>query len=218
MYCCCSVILSYVWLSATLWPVACQPPLSVEFSRQEYWSVWPFLTPGDLPNPGIKPTSSASAALACMVLSHFSCVQLSVILWTVARQAPLFMGFSRQEYWSVLPGPPPGDLPYLGIEPSNPHLIALALAGWFFSTVPHGKPLCEITYAFISANMFKILKFWEINIWNLKHLSLWFIMLLSFMIGIYLHPILPLILNIYWNKNNHNPKQWIGSTQEMLFK
>ena len=47
----------------------------------------------------------------CAVLSHFSCVQLFATLWTVARQAPLSMGFSRQEYCSGLPFPPPGDLP-----------------------------------------------------------------------------------------------------------
>ena len=45
------------------------------------------------------------------VLSCFSHVQLFVTLWTVARQAPLSMGFSRQEHWSGLPFPPPGDLP-----------------------------------------------------------------------------------------------------------
>ena len=50
------------------------------------------------------------------VLSHFSRVQLFVTLWTVALQAPLSMGFSRQEYWSGLPCPPPGDLPDPGIE------------------------------------------------------------------------------------------------------
>ena len=42
--------------------------------------------------------------------------------WTVAYQAPLFMGFSRQEYWSGLPFPSPGDLPNLGIEPGSPAL------------------------------------------------------------------------------------------------
>ena len=46
-----------------------------------------------------------SVVLSCAVLSHFSCVQLFAILWTIARQAPLSMGFSRQEYWSALPGP-----------------------------------------------------------------------------------------------------------------
>ena len=45
------------------------------------------------------------------VLTHFSHVQLFVTLWTVACQAPLSMGVSRQEYWSGLTCPPPGDLP-----------------------------------------------------------------------------------------------------------
>ena len=52
--------------------------------------------------------------------------------WTVARQAPLFMGFSRQEYWSRLPCPPPGHLPDPGIEPTS--LMSPALAGGFFTT------------------------------------------------------------------------------------
>ena len=54
--------------------------------------------------------------------------------WTVARQAPLSMGFQRQEYWSGLPFPSPGDLPDPGIEPTSP-----ALVGEFFTTEPPGK-------------------------------------------------------------------------------
>ena len=58
-----------------------------------------------------------------------SCVQLFEAPWTVARQAPLSMGFSRQEYWSGLPFPTPGDLPSLGMEPE---LLAYpALTGRF---------------------------------------------------------------------------------------
>ena len=67
----------------------------------------------------------------CM-LSHFTHVQLFVTLWTVALQAPLSMGFSRQEYWSGLPCPPPGDLSHPGIKPT--FLASLALAGMFFTT------------------------------------------------------------------------------------
>ena len=52
--------------------------------------------------------------------------------WTVARQAPLSLGFSRQEYWSGLPFPPPGDLPDQGIEPA--YLMSPASAGRFFTT------------------------------------------------------------------------------------
>ena len=49
----------------TPWTVTCQAPLSMEFSRQEYYSGLPFPSPGDLPNLGIKPTSFASPTLAC---------------------------------------------------------------------------------------------------------------------------------------------------------
>ena len=55
---------SRVWLFGTLWTAARQAPLSLEFSRQEYWSGLPLPTPGDLPNPGIKPAYLASSALA----------------------------------------------------------------------------------------------------------------------------------------------------------
>ena len=66
------------------------------------------------------------------VLSCFSCVQFCVILWTVASQAPLPMGLSRQKYWSGFPCSPPGDLPNLGIDPVS--LMSPALAGKFFTT------------------------------------------------------------------------------------
>ena len=65
-------------------------------------------------------------------------VSNSATLWTVAHQALLSMGFSRQEYWSGLPFPPPGNLPDPGIEPTSPE--APALAGRFFTTEPPGKP------------------------------------------------------------------------------
>ena len=51
---------------------------------------------------------------------HECSVQLFATPWTVAHQAPLSMGFSRQEYWSGLPFPPPGDLPNPGIKPASP--------------------------------------------------------------------------------------------------
>ena len=68
--------------------------------------------------------------LVCM-LSHFRRVLLFSNQWTVARQAPLSMGFSRQEYWSGLPCPPPGDLLDPGIEPA--FLMSPALANEFFT-------------------------------------------------------------------------------------
>ena len=70
--------------------------------------------------------------LGCAVLSCFHRVLLFVTLWTVACQAPLTMGFSRQEYWSGLPCPPPGDLSDPGIGPSS--LMSPALAGGFSTT------------------------------------------------------------------------------------
>ena len=74
---------------------------------------------------------------AC-ILSH---VWLFATLWTVAHQASLPMGFSKQEYWSRLPFPPPGDLPDPGVEPTS-----LALAGEFFITEPLGYLHLEGTY------------------------------------------------------------------------
>ena len=62
--------------------------------------------------------------------------------WAVAHQAPLSMGFLRQEYWSGLPFPSPGALPDPGIEP-----VSLASVGGFFITEPPEKPsgfLCEL--------------------------------------------------------------------------
>jgi len=78
-------------------------------------------------NPSLSPPLQGCL---CM-LSRLSRIQL-MTLWTVARQAPLSMGFSRQEYWSGLPFPPPGDLPDPGIEPKS--LISPALAGGFFTS------------------------------------------------------------------------------------
>ena len=64
-----------------------------------------------------------------MFISRF---RLFATLDTIARQAPLSMGFSRQEYWSELPCPSPSDLPDPGIEPQS--LASPALAGGFFTT------------------------------------------------------------------------------------
>ena len=71
-------------------------------------------------------------------------VLLFVTPWTVACQTPLSMGFSRQECWSVWPFPPPGDLPYAGIEPRGSP-VASALSGEFFTTAPFkSTPLCHL--------------------------------------------------------------------------
>ena len=92
-------------LIATLWTVACQAPLSIEFSRQEYWSGLPFPPPGDLSDPGIELVSPVAPALQTfftteplgkplvlllllLLLSHFSHVQLCATPETAAHQAP----------------------------------------------------------------------------------------------------------------------------------
>ena len=75
-------------------------------------------------------------------LSRFSHVGLSATLWTSARQAPLSMGFSRQEYWSGLPCPPPGDLPDAGIELVS--LMSPALAGRFLTASANWEALTSL--------------------------------------------------------------------------
>ena len=71
----------------------------------------------------------------CVCVTHFSCVQLFATPWTIACQAPLSTEFSRQEYWSGLPFPPPGDLPDPGTEPRSPILQEDSLP-----SEPPGKP------------------------------------------------------------------------------
>ena len=135
--------LSCVQLFATAWTVAYQAPPSIGFSRQECWSGLPFPSPGDLPDPGIKPGSPALQADALTsehqgsgCASYFSSVQslsrvrLFATPWTVAYQAPPSMGFSRQECWSGLPFPSPGHLPDPGIEPESPSLQADVYSKW----------------------------------------------------------------------------------------
>ena len=74
----------------------------------------------------------------CVCAHSLSRVRLFETPWTVAHQAPLYMEFSSQEYWSGLPFPPPGDLPD---RESDLRLSSPALAGGFFATVPSGKPI-----------------------------------------------------------------------------
>ena len=98
-------------------------------------------------------TENLCALHMCM-LSHFIHVQLFVTPWTVARQAPLFMGFSRQEYWSGLPCPAPGDLPNPVIEPTS-----FCLLHWQAAPLPlmppgeapgkKTRPQADITHTFL---------------------------------------------------------------------
>ena len=140
-------MLSHVRLFATLWTVARQASLSMGLSRQESWSALPCPPPEDLPDPGIEPASPVSCIVSGffttelpekpidgmkMKVKSLSHVRLFATPWTVAHQAPRSMGFSRQESWSALPSPPPGDLPYPRIKPAP--LASPALAGGVFTT------------------------------------------------------------------------------------
>ena len=80
-----------------------------------------------------KMSSGTSCAVRCLVSQ--SC-PISVTPWTVAHQAPLSMGFPRQEFWSGLPSPTPGDLPNTEIEPRSPTLQEDSLP-----SEPPGKPM-----------------------------------------------------------------------------
>ena len=91
-------------------------------------------------------------------VKSFSHVQLFVTPWTVAHQDPLSMGFSRQEYWSGLPFPSPGDLPDPGIEPRSPTLQSDAL-----TSEPPGKPRKAMT------NLNSILKIRDITLVTKVH-------------------------------------------------
>ena len=90
--------------------------------------------------------------VAVQLLGH---VQLFATPWTVAHQAPLSMGFFRQEYWSGFPFPSPGDLPDPGVESTSP-----VSAGGFFTTEPPGKPMKlghkGSLYYYLSLYLFKI--------------------------------------------------------------
>ena len=134
LFLCC--VLSCEWLFVTPWTVACQASLSVGFCQQDYWSRLSFSPAGDLPDPGIKPRSPAlQADLFTYWATRESLGRVSYSYYhtgTVAHQAPLCMGFLRQEYWSRLPFPSLGYPSNPGIEPT--------LAGGFFTTVPPEKP------------------------------------------------------------------------------
>ena len=82
-----------------------------------------------------EPPGKPAVLISRCMCMHAQLLQPCPTLWdpvTVAHQAPLSMGFSRQEYWSGLPCPPPGDLPDPGAEPTS--LTSPALVGRFFTT------------------------------------------------------------------------------------
>ena len=80
-------------------------------------------------------TISVFPLVGIRLFSHSVMSDSFATSWTVARQAPLSIGFHKQEHWNGLPFPSPGDLPDPGIEPMSP-----ALADGFFTIEPPGKP------------------------------------------------------------------------------
>ena len=113
-------VLSYSAVSESLQPHRPQSAKLLcqwRFFRQEYWSGLSCLPPGDLPNRGMGPRSPALQVDSLSAktpwkpkMQSLSHVQLFATPWAIALQAPLSMEFSRQEYWSGLPFPSPGDL------------------------------------------------------------------------------------------------------------
>ena len=99
---------------------------------------------------------------ACVCARSLNCVRLFATPWIVACQAPLSMGFSRQESWSELPFHSPGDLPHPGIEP--PSLLSPASAGRFFTTSTTGKPNTKYKFLFfkkVPENVFLVSHFYS---------------------------------------------------------
>ena len=89
-------------------------------------------------------SSAVEQRVHACVLSHFSCVWQFATLWTIDQQSPLSVGFSKEEYWSGLPCPPPGDLPDPGVKPVCPETPALQVDSLLLSHL--GKPKAKSTY------------------------------------------------------------------------
>ena len=114
-------VLSHIGLLETPWTVACQVPLPMGFSRQEYWSGCRCLLQGIFATQGSSlhllhwqedslppgPPGKPSKFYLLLLLSHFSCVRLCATPEMAAHQAPPSLGFSRQEHWRGLPFPSP---------------------------------------------------------------------------------------------------------------
>ena len=109
------------------------------------------------------------------MLSHFSHVWFFATPWTVARQAPLSMGFSREGYWSGLPCPSPRDLFHPGTEPATP--VSQALQADLLPSEPPGKSTCH--YAFVQIHRMYTIKsepqcklwIWVIRMYPWKFIS-----------------------------------------------
>ena len=110
------------------WTVAHQAPLSIEFSRQEYWSGLPFPSPGGLPDPGIEPGSPALQVLYRLnhkgSLKSLKSEWVVITGWKTVQVIDYFCFRVELRSRMTYPCPPPGDLPDPGIKLRSPALQA----------------------------------------------------------------------------------------------
>ena len=132
------------------WTIACQAPLSMEFSRQEYWTGLPFPTPGDLPNPGTKPTYLVCPALASGFFTTWEASKSPSVQFSRSVVYDSLQPHGLQPTRLLCPRNFPGKNTGVGChfllqgifptQRSNPHLLSSAFPSRFFTTAPAGKP------------------------------------------------------------------------------
>ena len=133
--CCCCLVTKCCPTFVTPWTVAHQAPLSILFSRQEYWSELPFPSPGDLPEPGIK-TMSPALALVCAKLLQ-SCLTLFNSM-TCSLPCSSVHGTVQEWIWQGVAMP--SSRRYSQPRDRIASLLSPALTGRFFITEPPGTP------------------------------------------------------------------------------
>ena len=106
---------------ATLWTVACQAPLSVGFSRQEYWNELPFPPPGDLLNPGIEPTYPAYWQAGSLPLSHLGSTCVTSVQFSCSVVSDSLQPHGLQHARPPCPSPTPG------VHPTHVHRVSDAI-------------------------------------------------------------------------------------------
>ena len=127
---------SCVWLFATQLTVACQAPPSMGFPRQEYWSGFPFPSPGELPHPEISYLLSPYLLHCRQILYYWATKKLTYNFFLSCWLKSCSIQYTKPAMWKRrLPFPSPGDLPTPGIKPGSTALQAAALP-----SEPPGKP------------------------------------------------------------------------------
>ena len=138
--------------------------------------------------------------------SHFSCIWLFVTLWTVAHQAPLSKGFSRQEYWSGLPCPPLKHLPNPGIKPAS--LLSPTLAGKFFTTIATCEAHIRVCVCMCVCAQVHVVKKSKVHIWALWVKCATFVKIrCQIPFCLYVHKKTLKEYTRKWNKNGYNCRE-----------